>query len=1004
MYLSSTDGLSPKSRYSIRGNAVLQVMVAISVISVMFYFISTRVVAQRKQLSKAENIVDLRFALNSVMDYVIFGVRQKYCFTNDDLMMNDTPVNCDFKHDGSVERLLLSDGQEAFIEAAVAKGVSVGPINLQSIGINSISRYFEISKATTTHPLYPVVSGLSRVKDVNGQFLHPGGFSVYLERDTDPSLPKAGDEVFIKIIVSLKNSKTSSSALAIGTQALTVESRIVIYPREMGSFALVVPHDLYLNKQWTSPVPEKGDVSIHQFASRNDFGVGKGLVFQSPVFVNHDIQMTQFDPAKTPEPPYTPVTFADRVYLGNGALKFGTTPYYPLTAGNFGDRYWSDAKSFGGFLRGLENDGGSDAGLEAFRGASVNLSGNTMAQCIDLDTKQSNRALMDASAVGGSFSGNNNGWYSYLFALNGKNQFSPQSNQLILDSSRWNSKIDDKSLTPAINLFTSTASLSDAAATGAIINLIVTMPGSFGDPLSVNVQLPSSKNNPVTATLTLPTASQAYYDSVVDFVAKANEKANKAASDAGTALNGLTTLKAQLLTAQAKLVSANAAANTASNASASAAASAQSLSASVTATAADITAARSAATDAAAAAAAAAAAVVTASSQVTSLTNQVNTALTNFANLSTALTQYQAAATLAQKKLDDLKLMLKSPPQILATTQPYIEKSGKKAVDKVYVKFQFNNMQNLLSQQGAAMTDLPSIDVVAYDNSYAQSKPIGPYMGTSTKSKCSKTENCANPESTSSLKFTFKNGSIVYPQATGVALPQEMLDLALLQEQCTASKNSQTSQAFGSAAWLTDFSKYTRVSWNFAGDKPAGSDPVQSLLSITNSKIGTAGFTVKSIVGKCTIEADSDFVTGFFSCDELEIKSRTTPLRIIATFIVNKLSIHPSALQQGITWSSIYHPQATQALRKAGVLKSLYAGRSCDSQSNIPIWHPIPAVKDVQDRFSCNVISLREKANPFQWTSMDPDCGLVGAGAAATTCKHRLVRFFVVEQVRVSNL
>jgi hypothetical protein len=113
------------------------------------------------------------------------------------------------------------------------------------------------------------------------------------------------------------------------------------------------------------------------------------------------------------------------------------------------------------------------------------------------------------------------------------------------------------------------------------------------------------------------------------------------------------------------------------------------------------------------------------------------------------------------------------------------------------------------------------------------------------------------------------------------------------------------------------------------------------------------------------------------------------------------MSIDNSALKAGINWSSIYHPQATQELRNAGILKAISSGEStkCEKLSS-PIWHPKPSIQETADRLACNVISLRGKADPFQWTAVDPDCGFLNATDVTPTCKRRIVRFFVVEQSR----
>lgn len=75
------------------GNILLQILAATAVMSISFYFLSNFVIGQKKQISRTVNAVNLRFALNSTMDYVIFGVRQRYCFSDDGLLAPQL-LNC----------------------------------------------------------------------------------------------------------------------------------------------------------------------------------------------------------------------------------------------------------------------------------------------------------------------------------------------------------------------------------------------------------------------------------------------------------------------------------------------------------------------------------------------------------------------------------------------------------------------------------------------------------------------------------------------------------------------------------------------------------------------------------------------------------------------------------------------------------------------------------------------------------------------------------------------
>lgn len=223
------------------------------------------------------------------------------------------------------------------------------------------------------------------------------------------------------------------------------------------------------------------------------------------------------------------------------------------------------------------------------------------------------------------------------------------------------------------------------------------------------------------------------------------------------------------------------------------------------------------------------------------------------------------------------------------------------------------------------------------------------------------------------------------------ASPQDLsvpLDWNKLEVDCNpATSNSQL--AFQPSGWDYSFAPVTRHSWNI--------NPVTGILDLNQSNAALAGppaFLVKSIADTCVIHATANFVTGFFVCDKLIFEARTQPLRIVGTFIVNSVSIDPSVYRTGLRWSNIYTPNAVVDLRGAKVLKPKWS--SCEPSLAEPIWHPFPTISRQDDIYNCNSIFLRAKADPFTWTTMDPDCGLK-PGAPSTTCKRRPVRFSAKE-------
>ena len=197
------------------------------------------------------------------------------------------------------------------------------------------------------------------------------------------------------------------------------------------------------------------------------------------------------------------------------------------------------------------------------------------------------------------------------------------------------------------------------------------------------------------------------------------------------------------------------------------------------------------------------------------------------------------------------------------------------------------------------------------------------------------------------------------------------------------------------------FTGFTRKSWDFA--HPSSSKDYPDILDIdaTSSAGSNIEFLVRSIVKQCIVHPDAELVAGFFACDRFEILPRSKPLKIVGSVITSQLIIDPTAMSSGIWWSNIYNPQAIKVLQDAKVLKTIDGG-FC-SQVAGPIWHPHPKMKDFANMYSCSPISLRNRANPFTWTTVDPDCGLRSKTSTKVVCKNRNTRFKIKEIGRVTQ-
>lgn len=219
--------------------------------------------------------------------------------------------------------------------------------------------------------------------------------------------------------------------------------------------------------------------------------------------------------------------------------------------------------------------------------------------------------------------------------------------------------------------------------------------------------------------------------------------------------------------------------------------------------------------------------------------------------------------------------------------------------------------------------------------------------------------------------------------------------------------------SFDAASWDTSFAPYTIHAWSFAGlgnwtpmkDTEGYYNGTAEIVTKKQEMINTpssAKFHIHSLVKHCVIKSSADFVAGFFNCEKFTIEERTRPLRIIGTVITNKLIIHPSAISKGIYWSGIYNVNSIQELRDVNILKEggftadntgTFAANTvnCDDPDQ-PLWAPYPSLLVARKLYSCNPVSLRAKADPFTWTTVDPDCGPL-EGTGITACKKRVTRW-----------
>jgi hypothetical protein len=332
-----------------KGSVMVSALVMGIIVIIMIFSSSIYLRSRIQAVMASSDKMDNRIALDGMLAYTINGIKQSWCFT-------DTWTNqpsCMLTDARNTARLLISDESLAYIGSSTA----IKPTPLSATRLDIITQKVDLTSINSNHPIYNIASPLNgKYKDV----------TFTIKRDDNAIATTKGREVRLRISIYV----TATSGLKIDD--LELESQVVVYPRELSYFGLIMPGNLYLGATTTA----LGDVGLNQYASAS----GKGLRFESPVFVNKNLYL----PSATNTTPMKNVVFLDKVVLG-GMLYQGASVYSPATAGGENSMYNHEMKSFAGLLGGYELDEGKDTGLEFLfgtAGSSYTVSGSDYERCL----------------------------------------------------------------------------------------------------------------------------------------------------------------------------------------------------------------------------------------------------------------------------------------------------------------------------------------------------------------------------------------------------------------------------------------------------------------------------------------------------------------------------------------------------------------------------------------------------------------------------------------------
>jgi hypothetical protein len=311
-----------------KGSTLLSALI-MGVIVVIMIFSSAIYIRSRAQAVVASaNKMDNRIALDGMLAYTINGIKQSWCFS-DTWMKQPTCILTDARN---TARLLISDESLAYISAST----TIRPNPISATRLMQISQTVNLSSVNKSHPLFNIARPLDGKYD---------DVTFTIKRDDSAIATTKGREVRLKILVYLK------AASGVTSDDLELDSQVIVYPRELSYFGLILPGNLYLGNTTTA----QADVGLTSYAS----AVDKGLRFESPVFVNKNLYL----PASS-STAMGNVVFLDKVVIGGTGIYQGNGVYRPATAGGTNSMYNHEIKSFSGLLGGYELDQEPDDGLD----------------------------------------------------------------------------------------------------------------------------------------------------------------------------------------------------------------------------------------------------------------------------------------------------------------------------------------------------------------------------------------------------------------------------------------------------------------------------------------------------------------------------------------------------------------------------------------------------------------------------------------------------------------
>jgi|GEM_PF-4107631 len=371
--------LAARTQKRKKGSALLYSIAVLMISGAALYFLQSNLQNMKSKRSELKNKTEIDLSLKSILDYSKIAVEDMWCLDLDSFEKENSS-NCRGINEvkaGNIHKLIINSNDS--VEQLVER------IQLTDLNFKAPQPLYHEDCSKASLQCKKMSTGKIKLKNLDDElksllfFNYENNetsiesFQVHFEREEsiskDISLISPLDSKLILIRISVELF-LNNSILDFQTKNPKAISVLSLKPRELNQFALIITKDINLNYHPTDASRTEAaqfNIPYHKEGKEDFFSDPKniGIRFESPVYINNNLILahTEVQPA-----PYSPVTFADKVYFGNGSIKRATESgvlkdYIPSHFGDIKKTFFTQGSNFGGLGQGYSIDGFNDAGL-----------------------------------------------------------------------------------------------------------------------------------------------------------------------------------------------------------------------------------------------------------------------------------------------------------------------------------------------------------------------------------------------------------------------------------------------------------------------------------------------------------------------------------------------------------------------------------------------------------------------------------------------------------------